>query len=172
MNQEIQPGQRWYDEKVEQHFIVLGKNYIGAWLLQYADGDIVEWNYGGVGEPPVDPHKIYKPAPPEIEAKRPTLATACDAKDHRFLKEPHKLPLERNQPMICGKCGLELEALREDLEQHGDVRKWITTICNGCGTTYTPGDKLNHSMELNRFLCDNCQEKYNNGMDASVILNQ
>jgi len=172
MSQNIQPGQRWYDEKAEQHFIILGKNYIGAWLLQYEDGDIIEWNYGGIGEAPVDPHKIYKPAPAEIEAKRPTLATACDAEDHEFLNEPYKPPLERNHPMICGKCGLELEALREDLGQHGNILKWVTTICNGCGTAYTSGDELNHVMEIDRFLCDNCKQKFENGMEPDELLNQ
>jgi hypothetical protein len=164
----VQAGQRWYDETHEQRFTVLGKNYVDAWLLQYEDGDVVEWER----PMPMPQHlaetrqAVYLPAPREIEKKRPTLEDACDVGEHVFLGGPYDMH-EAIDRLRCGICGVEKDALAHDLEQGGEINKDIPYICHGCGKTTENGEQINFHNDY--WICPECQDHVENGYTVTDI---
>jgi DNA-directed RNA polymerase subunit RPC12/RpoP len=156
----VEPGQRWYNEKEEQHCVVLGKNHMGAWLLQYEDGDIVEWNRNGIGTPNKNP-MVYRRAPRNIEEKRPTLEGACEPNEHVFLGGPFHFPLPRQHKIKCGKCGLHVTALEEDLGLGNKLLKLLPYKCNNCNRTLEKGEKPNLTV-MDKLLCDKCAAETEN----------
>jgi len=153
----IEPGQRWYNERVEQHCIVLGKNYIGAWLLQYEDGDIVEWNHNGIGTPN-GPGMVYRRAPRSIEKKRPTLTNACHPSMHKFFGGPFDFPLPRDNNIKCARCGLHVTAIEEDLNLGNKVLELLPFNCSRCDFTMKKGYEPTLTPE-DKLLCNECASK-------------
>lgn len=154
----LEPGQLYLNTKVDQHAVVLGHNGIG-WLLQYEDGDIVELGGPGYANT-IQDHMVYKPTPPEIEQKRPTLSRACNPTEHVFLTEPVTAHELDSESIRCAKCGLEHEVLTDDLTQFPEATHQLPEKCEHCGDTIPAGTPAKTPLD-DLFTCSDCATELN-----------
>lgn len=154
----LMPGQLYWNTEEEQHAVVLGHNGIG-WVFQYEDGDVAEF-LAQKSEPVsrnLGDQMVYKPSAREIEKKRPTFSGACPADEHIFLGDPLTTHERTNSSVRCGRCGLEYEALADDLAQFPEVHRQIPTKCEHCSSTIPSGRRTRTPL-VDFHTCADCAE--------------